>query len=50
MSQTFPRQIERSIDGRHVEALVDFAELCQARMKLRSTRLAEPTQPDRRLQ
>lgn len=42
--------IERSIDGRHVEALVDFAELCQTRMKLRSKRLAEPTQPDRRVQ
>jgi hypothetical protein len=41
--------IERSLDGRHVEALIDFAEVCQARLRMRGRRLvdAKPSQGKR---
>lgn len=42
--------IERSIDGRHVEALLEFAQVCQARIELRGRRLVGTNQPERRLQ
>jgi len=43
--------IERSIDGRHVEALLDFAQAIKARIEMRERReMKQPAQADRRLQ
>jgi len=42
--------IERSIDGRHVDALREFAEVCQARIDLRDRRLVTSNQTERRIQ
>lgn len=42
--------IERTLDARHVEALLEFAQVCQARLELRGRRLVTPNQPERRLQ
>ena len=38
--------IERSIDGRHVDALLEFAQVCQARLKLRSRGLVTRNQTE----
>lgn len=42
--------IEQSIDGRHLEATLDFAELCRVRVKLRGNRLVEPKHTRRSIQ